>query len=96
MDGREKRELHDEVVQNGSFIAVINAVEDDRMDHWSKQIAEASGQKITWIMTRSRRFFLALGDLEKVCRAIGSIVPLKELDGNVIRPLKKAGGDAVS
>ncbi len=84
MTGREERELHDEVVQKGGYIAIIDAVEDERMDDWTRQIAAASGQKIAWIRTVRRRYFLALGDLEKARRTLAELVPLAELNGRTV------------
>ncbi len=59
-----------EVYENGSSVFLTHTMAAEHVEEWVQAVAKESGQKVDWHYFGGRANILALGDLEKVQKAM--------------------------
>jgi hypothetical protein len=65
-----KNLCNQKVYENGTTVFLTNSIDSDGMGKWVQKIAEESGQSVDWHYSCGWAEILALGDLNKVRKAI--------------------------
>jgi hypothetical protein len=74
-DGPTPPPCNPEIFKSGKEVFVTSTIPSNAMECWVKQVAEKSGQPVDWHFRGGRAIVLALGDLEKVKKALNELMP---------------------
>ena len=63
------------IFKNGEHVFTTHSIGCDDIEKWVKKIAKKSGQKVDWHYFGGRAVVKALGDIDKVKKAIEELMP---------------------
>lgn len=63
----------DEIFNNGTVVFLTHTARSGFLEVWCERIRKLSGQRVDWSMSGGRAVFKALGDLDRVRKAIRSL-----------------------
>ena len=74
-DGPDPAPCDDKIFKNGKCVLITHSIPSNAMEGWVKKVAEKSGQPVDWHFCGGRARVLALGDIDKVHKAIKELMP---------------------
>jgi hypothetical protein len=74
-DGPTPPNCDEKIFQHGECVFMTHSIRSNAMEHFVKQIAERSGQRVDWHFAGGRAVVLALGDTARVRDTIEQMMP---------------------
>jgi hypothetical protein len=74
-DGPDPTPCNMKVFNEGELMMVTHTIGSNSIEGWVKKIAKKSGQPVDWHFAGGRARILALGDLDKVNKALWDLLP---------------------